>query len=182
MTDLRVVKTRKAIQDAFVDLVLEEGFDRITVSELARRAMINRQTFYKHYLDKFDLAEQMGHEIVGWYDQLGEQRVNLSNQDKNIIQIMDELRPTLTQLIQTNSREISAMRLVHLPNFDLWEEITKRIEKIANQLMGGTATLFEQTIMTGIVSGLINYLISQSSIPDDEELAESLVHIKALFR
>ena len=57
--DLRVRRTQKMLQNAFVELVIEKGFEAITVQMLADRAMINRATFYRHYEDKFDLAEKV---------------------------------------------------------------------------------------------------------------------------
>ena len=56
--DLRVRRTRKMIQQALMDLTVEKGFAAITVSDIAERAMINRSTFYRHYLDKYDLLEK----------------------------------------------------------------------------------------------------------------------------
>ena len=52
--DLRVRKTKKALNDAFVALLCERSFDEITVNELCDRANIRRATFYKHYTDKLD--------------------------------------------------------------------------------------------------------------------------------
>lgn len=46
--DLRVERTKHAIRRAFHEMV-EEGTKRITVKELAERALINRKTFYLHY-------------------------------------------------------------------------------------------------------------------------------------
>lgn len=56
--DLRVVKTKKAIHDAFLSLIQTKGYDKITIQDIAEAAMINRNTFYLHYTDKFDLMEQ----------------------------------------------------------------------------------------------------------------------------
>ena len=47
--DLRVLKTKEAIRQAFDELVLEKEADRITVKELTERACINRKTFYLHF-------------------------------------------------------------------------------------------------------------------------------------
>ena len=51
--DLRVRKTKKALNDAFVSLLREKGFDQLTVNELCDKAGIRRATFYKHFADKF---------------------------------------------------------------------------------------------------------------------------------
>jgi AcrR family transcriptional regulator len=54
-TDRRVRRTRKALEDAFVALVLERGYDKVTVDDIANRADVARPTFYAHYADKEDL-------------------------------------------------------------------------------------------------------------------------------
>jgi AcrR family transcriptional regulator len=56
--DLRVRRTRKLIQQAFIELTVEKGFAALTVRDITERAMVNRSTFYRHYLDKYDLLEQ----------------------------------------------------------------------------------------------------------------------------
>lgn len=57
--DLRVIKTRKAITNAFLNLLDEKDFDKITVQDISSAAMINRNTFYLHYIDKYDLMEHL---------------------------------------------------------------------------------------------------------------------------
>ncbi len=48
-TDLRIIKTRQAIKEAFTQMIMEMDAHKITVKELAERASINRKTFYLHY-------------------------------------------------------------------------------------------------------------------------------------
>ncbi|MBS2967584.1 TetR/AcrR family transcriptional regulator [Metabacillus sp. KIGAM252] len=64
-TDLRVIRTRKMIKDAFIQLVTEKGFDAMTIHDITEKAMINRGTFYLHYQDKFDLMEKLTEDILG---------------------------------------------------------------------------------------------------------------------
>ena len=47
--DLRVKKTKRAIQNAFYELLREKPAEKITVTEIATRAEINKTTFYAHY-------------------------------------------------------------------------------------------------------------------------------------
>ena len=53
-TDLRVIKTQKALCTALMELLEEKRFDAVTVQELCDRAMVRRATFYKHFYDKYD--------------------------------------------------------------------------------------------------------------------------------
>ncbi len=62
--DLRVIKTRRLIRDAFVKLVDEKGFKSITVNDISDKAMINRSTFYLHYTDKYDLLQKIVNEAI----------------------------------------------------------------------------------------------------------------------
>ena len=54
-TDRRVRRTRRALQKALVDLILEKGYDAVTIEEITDRADLGRTTFYLHYKDKEEL-------------------------------------------------------------------------------------------------------------------------------
>lgn len=47
--DKRIVKTREAIFNAFLDLAAQKSIDKISVVELCQKADINKSTFYLHY-------------------------------------------------------------------------------------------------------------------------------------
>jgi len=54
-TDLRIVKTKKAIKTAFLNLLKENKYHNITISAISETALINRKTFYAHYETKDEL-------------------------------------------------------------------------------------------------------------------------------
>lgn len=62
--DLRIGRTQKLLQDAFLDLMREEPFEEITVAQIAEKAMINRKTFYAHYGTKQQLYDAMALQII----------------------------------------------------------------------------------------------------------------------
>jgi AcrR family transcriptional regulator len=51
-TQRRVLRTKAAIEEAFVALVLERGYDRVTVEDIAAKADLAKATFYSHYENK----------------------------------------------------------------------------------------------------------------------------------
>lgn len=63
-SDLRVEKTRAVIKNALVDLMGEEELSKISISEISRRARINRKTFYRHYRNVNDVIVDMENEIL----------------------------------------------------------------------------------------------------------------------
>ena len=54
---LRTKKTREKIEGKFIQLLQEKSFPKITVQDILDAAGINRTTFYRHYRDKYELAE-----------------------------------------------------------------------------------------------------------------------------
>lgn len=56
--DLRVKKTKRAIMAAFDQLLMEKKLDKISVTELAEKAEINKGTFYLHYTDIYALYQE----------------------------------------------------------------------------------------------------------------------------
>lgn len=63
-TDLRVLKTKKSIKVAFLTLMKEKNYSKITVKDIVDEALINRNTFYLHYLDKDDLLDSLTSECL----------------------------------------------------------------------------------------------------------------------
>ena len=53
--DRRVNKTRRALKEALTDLILERGYESVTVQDVIDRADVGRSTFYAHFIDKDDL-------------------------------------------------------------------------------------------------------------------------------
>jgi AcrR family transcriptional regulator len=54
-TDRRVRRTHKQLRNALVGLVLERGWDAVSVKDVCERADIGRSTFYVHFADKEEL-------------------------------------------------------------------------------------------------------------------------------
>jgi AcrR family transcriptional regulator len=54
-TDRRVNRTRTALREALITLILERGWDETSVQDVCDRGDIGRSTFYTHFVDKEDL-------------------------------------------------------------------------------------------------------------------------------
>lgn len=95
--DLRVRRTRQALQQALMDLLKQTSFDAITVNDIAERARINRVTFYAHYEDKYDLLEHMMQRVF-------KQRLeaNMANNaaltPENLVQLVEVVCGVLAEL------------------------------------------------------------------------------------
>ena len=61
--DRRVLYTKMFLKESLLDLMKEKPIDKITPTELCRRAEINRNTFYKHYYTTRDLLQEIEDEF-----------------------------------------------------------------------------------------------------------------------
>jgi AcrR family transcriptional regulator len=61
--DRRVVRTRRLLRDALIQLITERGWDNVIVQDVCDRADVGRSTFYSHFADKEEL-------LLGGFDDL----------------------------------------------------------------------------------------------------------------
>ena len=61
--NLQFVRTDKAITQALISLLKEKPFEKITVQDILDETPVTRSTFYKHYHDKYEIAEKMQEEF-----------------------------------------------------------------------------------------------------------------------
>ena len=57
-------KTEKQIEDSLLQLMKEQTFETISIRQLIDLAEVNRSTFYRHYLDKYDLLEKIENRLL----------------------------------------------------------------------------------------------------------------------
>jgi len=58
-TDPRILRSRRMLMESLAKLLIEKGFEDISVQEIADEATLNRATFYLHYPDKSALLQAM---------------------------------------------------------------------------------------------------------------------------
>lgn len=55
--DRRILKTKKALKEALLELLKDKNFESINTTEICKTAMVSRNTFYNYYADKYALLE-----------------------------------------------------------------------------------------------------------------------------
>ena len=93
-TDRRTLKTRKAICDALMGFLTEKELNKVTVQEISDKADINRATFYKHYLDVYDLYDKLEQDILIEWGMLVLKLQELRTEDffKKLVEYVDKNR------------------------------------------------------------------------------------------
>ena len=93
----RVRRTRRALREALIGLILEKGYERITVQEILDRADVVRSTFYAHYRDKEAL-------LTSCFDDLLAELGRMFGEAEADTPLTDPARPALLLYRQAESR------------------------------------------------------------------------------
>lgn len=89
-TDLRIIRTKKSIREAFLNLLEIKAYKEISIQNIADEAMINRNTFYAHYQDKDYMLESLVTESIdGLRRQLPE--ITVENNQMDVRTVMTDI-------------------------------------------------------------------------------------------
>lgn len=68
--DRRIQRTRRLLQNALLELILEKGYDEVTVQNVIDRADVGRSTFYAHFRDMEELLLSQFEDMREQFDRL----------------------------------------------------------------------------------------------------------------
>lgn len=150
--DRRVIRTKKAIRDAFVSLLEEHELRDITITEICRVADINRKTFYNYYNDVFELMDEIEYEIVHEFEMIVKQK------DENIFFSQpNQFFTTLTKTIADDYEFYE--KLINANNgYGLVQKIRKSFINIFKEFIIESKMIPEDDVdfvVTFIVSGMV---------------------------
>lgn len=116
------IRSRRLINEAFLELLREKPFEKITVTDIVKRADINRSTFYAHYPDVRGLVEALMDHTVNTSVELV---AGLDFQD-----IFTDPMPFLEGLSAIGTENLELYRLLGRSDFAL-----KQVEKLKTVLI-----------------------------------------------
>ncbi|MQS76801.1 TetR/AcrR family transcriptional regulator [Companilactobacillus halodurans] len=181
MTDFRMKKTDDVIRKSFVDLVIENGFDNVTVSDIALRSMISRKTFYLHYEDKFALTDAILQDILTWLDETLKKKLLLINQGIVLNNSISILEPELRQLMKCWSRPIKAIMTIPQAKMQLMDGLK---DILANHLQVGLKhpeSDLELNVIGGMMLGMIRYYLQTNDFPSSKEIQQLSDTLNLIF-
>ena len=147
--DLRVVKSQRAIEAAFLDLVQRKGFENVRMIDIADAAMVNRNTIYLHYGSK----EGIINEIV---EREFKKKLNdFINKDKyQRSRSKSQISKIFAGIFTAIEENIEAYRIL-LTDSNLSGYLSQSIKKITDFIMEDLEDTFKnKTIVSFVISGI----------------------------
>lgn len=177
-TDRRVIKTKHAIFKAFVELLNEKDINQITITDIAKRANINRKTFYNYYSDVNGVMEEIQNLVVAAFiKNIG--TIEFTNMADFLTKIFIKFTETVNHdlefyglLFKTNNRSFLIVKIVEA----LKEYVQKRIEE-SNELDIPRFEVVSNFYLSGVLSVYMNWFMNNydQSIEEISALLTELV-------
>lgn len=182
--DRRTRKTKKAIENAFIELLLEKDTNKITVKDVTERADINRGTFYRHYMDIFDLLSNTEDKIINdLCEQTSPNIIQILNTERlnGVMSALDYIydKRQLFKIMLSSSRSMNFMKKVT----EVFEEyFLPDISGISPGLSEETYRMITMFYINGAMSLIKDWLDNDTKMPAGElgELIENLIRAGVL--
>lgn len=156
-TDLRIIKSKNAIENAFINLVEIKGFQNITIKEIAEKAMVNRNTIYLNYGTKEEILESIvktsffnhfGNLTTETFRKIGLNKKKIEDLFKKLFIVIDE-NIELYRILFTDSSSSGYLRT----------ELTKLRKALENWIKPTlTNKIRASFLMNGIIGVVSNYI------------------------
>ncbi len=121
--------TKKVIAEGFKAVMKKKSFDKVTISDITDQCGLNRQTFYYHFQDKYELLNWILYtEVINPFTE----DITIENWSEKLLQIL--------RVVQKDSRFYSnAFNTAHGNEFRqyLFEVITQVLLSVIDQIAEG---------------------------------------------
>ena len=165
--DRRQIKTKKAIIAAFITLLQEKNISKISITELARLADIDRKTFYLHYDSVSDLYNDLGNMLVTLIkDEIVQ--LSLSNGSTySLFLAINEIISEKLDLFKTIAKNNDFTDFMFMIKDVLSDELISLYGK-ANGSSDERLKLTAEFVASGTISMYLRWLRGESGITMDE--------------
>lgn len=180
--DRRVVRTRRNIRQAFTSLIMEKEYSKITVSDIAARAGINRRTFYLHYSSVDEVLQEVERDLVDRvrtfqdYVDLLDPTCDCSMMFYRLTAVMNENFAFLERILQTEAYHIFFNRLKSIWRDSLMQRYTPELRMSREEF-----ALQAEFFTAGILSMYACWMSEHSKI-SLEELGRSAIRMTNAWR
>lgn len=170
-SDRRVVKTKRAIRNAFITLLAKKDYNDISVKDIADVADVDRKTVYNYYSGIYAIREELENELVGlWNDAIEklDVRNNLANPQR--------IFATLTEIINSNLELYSNLmkldarsHIVRKMTVALTEKVQGELEKSSVAHLGNRRLEYMARFITsGMLAAYQSWFNSDRALPLEE--------------
>lgn len=176
--DRRVRKSKRAIKQAFIQLLKENNLDRITIQQISDLADVNRGTFYLNYEDKYALLDEMENEqiekIKGFVD-IRKMDLSTKTSDRFIEEFANKIIKNVITHIEHNMEFYQVILNLERKS-QIEEQLADIVRSNIKHLIGNKDNVFGipenyyLSYVVGSMMSMIKYWVSDENRVSVEEL------------
>lgn len=176
--DRRVRKSKRAIKQAFIQLLTENNLDRITIQQISDLADVNRGTFYLNYEDKYALLDEMENEqieeIKGYVD-IRKMDLSTKTSDRFIEEFANKVIKNVITHIEHNIEFYQVILNLERKS-QIEEQLAEIVRSNIKHLIGdkddvfGIPENYYLSYVVGSMMSMIKYWVSDENRVSVEEL------------
>jgi len=164
--DRRVYKTKKAIRNAFAELMTKKDINDISVKDISDLADINRKTFYNYYGNVNQILEEIENEIVMTFEtEMGNASLTSSMEDpfsvfSKLTEILERDKHFFEDLFKSQNYESLSAKLVQVLK-------AKAIEHYSNEFSIKEEDVYTVSdyIFAGMLETYRKWFLSDQKVP-----------------
>lgn len=178
--DKRILKSKHAIEQAFIDLLKEEDYSKITITKITEHAGVNRGTFYKHYTYKEDILKEVRQSVLDQFTNILETTyIHLS-----ILELRHQPLDTALFAFVYENRDFFHLALHSIGFLDFQNQFCDSIKQLLLEQYFSRVDLPEKTknVLCGYISyGFLGILVEwdktdyQASVEDVTETTRQVL-------
>ncbi|WP_420222929.1 TetR/AcrR family transcriptional regulator [Pediococcus acidilactici] len=149
--DLRIQKSKRDIEQAFIQLVNQKGFTHTNVKDICDTALVGRSTFYRYYDDKYMLLEELVKYYTAIFNDLITNRTRKKFTTTSLFELYQELEDYKVSML--------CLLNISIDDISLQKNFRKiLIESLTQYLSTKKLTVSKQFIQELYVSSVITTL------------------------
>ncbi len=182
--DRRIERSRRRLRKALMELILEKGYDTITVEEITERADLGRTTFYLHYKDKEELLlkslEAVAQELLEQIDLPGELGGDVLDPRGPILTVFQHARDNadLYKIIMNGGAAMQALNQLQQVVAETAAYVVRQREQVLDRAVQVPVDVLAAYFATSLL-GFINWWLRRGAQESPEEM--TAIYSKLVF-
>lgn len=169
----------KAIMTAFIKLLRDIPFEKLTVHDILEEALVSRYTFYAHFHDKYELAERLQQEVIQDYQSFIKdevQKVEAAGLPRG--EHHKSIDKVSVEFFTRNSDKLLALRSIRTESVD-YRNVMKQLFTQNYKCLSPNEEYhdLERSIYAGIMLSVSEYFEKAQSLSYSEPLMHSSIYV-----
>lgn len=171
MADHRFERTDADIRRAFIEALTDHGFEKLNVAELARRAQVDRTTFYAHFDSLYTLAERVITDEIELLRDTLQKNIGSNVAGSDRYQLFSD---NLIDQLSNQADTIQKIRMISLGIKGFDAQCRQLFSAIYQQVLGVEVNSFTDFLLVNMAMSDLDFILRNHRAPAREELVNSL--------